>query len=555
MGKAGKRVLVLALFFTLGFSLLGVQLVRIQLWLGPQLQARAQDQQRQTLTMKIPRGQIYDRNMVSLTGAHWEPVLVVFPSLVEDKGTTARELAAFMGREGEEIAALLDKGQPFSCEVNRLVPALEVFAAGSFPGVFLLPQEKRYGDRALARHIIGYVQQGENKGVSGLERHYNAHLQGGRELELVAWVDANGNVIPGLGLQQVAGGEAGQGDLVLTLDARVQGIVEEVMEERVERGAVVVVQVQSGEILALASRPNFRQDRIEEYLARTDACLLNRALCNYPPGSLFKIIVLAAALEEGLTHLEEEFYCGGFTTVGDQVFRCHQYREGGHGFITLEEAFAESCNPVFITLAQRIGCQRLLNYSRRLGIGEAILGLPEEKEGYLAEDLPYPGDLANLSLGQGPILATPLQMAQITQAVASGGVLKPLRLVKDGPADEPGGEKRARRVLSAGTAAALQRVMHRAVETGTGTLAASPRFSCGGKTGTAETGKTTPEGKTLSHAWFAGFAPLDKPLLAVVVLVEEGGSGGQVAAPIFQAILNRVFAEIPLADLEPAAGP
>lgn len=554
MGRLGKRIMVLALLFTLGFSLLGLQLARIQLWLGPEFKARALDQQRQTLALNTPRGHIYDRNMVSLTGAQGQPVLVVFPPLVEDKETVARELAAFLGWKGEEISSLLDRGQAFQIEVERLVPALEVFAAGSFPGVFLLQKEERYGDTALARHLIGYVQQGENKGVAGLERYYNSYLQGGRKLELVAWVDANGEVIPGLGLHQVAQGRAGQGDLVLTIDARIQRIVEEVMEERVSAGAVVVVQVQTGEILALASRPNYRQDRIGEYLARTDACLLNRALRNYPPGSLFKIIVLAAALEEGLSHLEEEFSCGGSVAVGEEVFRCHQHREGGHGLLTLGEAFAQSCNPVFITLAQRIGSERLLNYSRRLGIDEAVLGLPEEKEGYLAQDLPYPGDLANLSLGQGPVLVTPLQIAQITQAVANGGFLKPLQLVRDGPEDKLEGEKRERRVLSASTAAALHQLFQRTVEEGTGTGAASPWFTCGGKTGTAETGKSTGEGELVCHAWFAGFAPLEEPLLAVVVLVEEGGSGGKVAAPIFKAILSRVFAEIPISELAPVPG-
>lgn len=550
MGKSRKRILALGLLLTLGFGILGLQLVRIQLWLGPELQARAVRQQGQTLVLNQPRGHIYDRSMVSLTAAERQPVLVVFPTLVEDKATTARELAAFLGREREQLYSLLDKGQPFQIEVDRVVPALEVFAAGSFPGVFLLQKEDRYGNMALARHLIGYVQKGENKGVAGLERYYNYYLQRGQELDLVAWVDANGEVIPGLGLQQVCKGKAGQGDLVLTIDARLQRIVEEVMEERVEAGAVVVVQVQTGEILALASRPNYRQDKIEDYLDKTDACLMNRAMRNYPPGSLFKIIVLAAALEEGLAHLEEEFYCGGSIAVGEQIFRCHQYREGGHGSLTLGEAFAESCNPVFIALAQRIGSERLLNYSRRLGIGVAILGLQEEKEGYLADDIPYLGDLANISLGQGPVLVTPLQVAQVTQAVANGGSFIPLQLIHSGPVDKPDQEKRERRVLSASTAAALHEVFRGTVEAGTGTAAASPLFSCGGKTGTAETGKRDGGGELLSHAWFAGFAPLEEPLLAVVVLVEEGGNGGRVAAPVFNAILSRVFAELPVDELK-----
>lgn len=548
MDARAQRFKAIYILLTLGFGLLGLQLIRLQLWLGPELEARAVHQQVQDLVLESPRGGIYDRNFASLIASQRQPVLAVFPALVEDKEATVRELAALFSQEPAALRSRLDKGHPFSLTVKRVFPGLAVFDVGSFPGVFLLQKEKRYGEGALARHLIGYIQGDSGRGVAGLEQHYDSHLREGEGLDLLAWVDANGNIIPSLGLQQVLRGKADGGDLLLTIDARVQRIVEEVMDERVGAGAVVVVQVRTGEILALASRPNYCQDKVKEYLENTDACLLNRALRNYPPGSLFKIIVTAAALEEGLTQLDEVFYCEGFVEVGDQMFRCHRFDKGGHGSLTLAESFAESCNPAFIALAQRLGSIKLLNYAHRLGLGSTVLGLPEEMPGHLTDEVVYGGDLANISLGQGSVLATPLQIAQMTQAIANGGVLIPLRLIFESPSDQvdtTGG----RTVLTTPTAMDLHAIFQHTVKDGTGTEAALSSWSSGGKTGTAETGFKDENGQAISHAWFTGFAPLEAPLLSVVVLVEEGGSGGRVAAPIFREILNRIINEVPTAEL------
>ncbi|NLJ33719.1 MAG: penicillin-binding protein 2 [Firmicutes bacterium] len=548
MRVCSQRFKVIFIGLVLIFSFLSLQLVRLQLWLGADLEARAIKQQGHILTLDFPRGGIYDRNFVSLTGSQNQPVLAIFPTLVEDKGATARELAALFGGEFADLHSCLKRGQPFTLTVKRVFPGLAVFDTGSFPGVFLLQRAKRYGEMALAQHLIGYIQGENGGGVAGLERHYDSHLRKGQGLDLMAWVDANGSIIPDLGLQQVLRGTEGKGDLVLTLDARVQRIVEEVMDEKVRAGAVVVVQVRTGEIMALASRPNYCQDRIKEYLNNTDACLINRALRNYPPGSLFKIIVTAAALEEGLTQLDEDFYCGGFLEVGAEIFRCHRYQDGGHGPLDLTEAFAKSCNPIFISLAQRLGSVKLLNYAHRLGLGAAVLGLAEEMLGHLGPEAVYAGDLANISLGQGSILVTPLQIAQMTQAIANGGVYIPLQITRG---DSPRGDApTGRTVLSGTTVAALATALQRTVTDGTGTAAALSSWTSGGKTGTAETGLKDANGQAICHAWFAGFAPLQAPLMAVVVLVEEGGSGSQVAAPVFREILQRIIAEIPVAELK-----
>ncbi|MGI6574552.1 MAG: peptidoglycan D,D-transpeptidase FtsI family protein [bacterium] len=549
MRNSVHRLQVLLIAITLSFVLLTLRLINIQLWSGPLLRARAVRQQGYELVLELPRGGIYDRNHSSLTASTCQPILALFPNLIEDKISTARELALFLDLNPEDVLNKINIAQPFYYPVTRQVPALTVFEAGSFPGVFLLQKQERYGANSLARHLIGYVRAEENMGVTGLEQHFNSFLRQGAGLSLVAWVDANKKLIPGLGFQQQVLGRMDGGQLVLTLDAHIQRIVEEVMDQHCEAGAAVVVQVETGELLAVASRPNFTQNRVEAYLDKTDACLMNRAFLSYPPGSLFKIVVAAAALDEGVTDTEEEFLCEGFIQIGHQVYRCHQYEKGGHGPLTLTGAFAHSCNPVFITLAQRLGAERLLNYARRLGLGSTIALIPENKAGYIPGSAPFLGDLANISLGQGSVLVTPLQMAQVTQIVANNGVFVPLWVVKKGPDGEmdPGDSKI---LLSSETAQKLQFLLQETVVTGTGSLAAVPWLTLGGKTGTAETGRKDAEGKAVAHAWFAGFGPLEKPLLAVVIMVEEGGSGGEVAAPIFREIITRIYQEVSLQDLD-----
>jgi penicillin-binding protein 2 len=547
----GQRFQTLLFVLTLVFFILGLQLVRIQIWLGSDLRMRAVRQQGQELVLGISRGGIYDRNYASLIDSGWEPALGVYPTLVEDKVSTARELAALLNLERANLQSRLLREQPFllPLEPDRDVPALALFDAGAFPGVFMLQRESRYGEKALAQHLIGYIQEEGKQGVVGLEAYYDQYLRQGEKTSLVAWTDAYGQLINGLGYQQLVQGEMGTNDLILTLDARMQYIVEDVLRNNGKSGAVVIVHVPTGEILALASSPNFSQDRVEDYLTNTDGCLMNRVFLGYPPGSLFKIIVAAAALEEGLTSLDEEFFCAGYIEVGNQVYRCHQYNDGGHGQQTLAAAFAHSCNPVFISLAQRLGVERLLNYAIRFGLDSKLLGLPEETAGYLPEEVPFLGDLANIALGQGPVLVTPLQMAQVIQAVANQGILVPLRLIKQGPDNDLTGERRSRAVLSPETAQKMHGILVETVSSGTGTAASLLGWDSGGKTGTAETGRNNQAGEAITHAWFAGFVPVEEPLLAAVVLVEEGGSGGSVAAPIYREIMQGILQAIPLCEL------
>src|SRR5690606_27285179 len=159
----------------------------------------------------------------------------------------------------------------------------------------------------------------------------------------------------------------------LTIDGKIQAAIERVMDQSVDKGAVVVMDARTGEILAMASRPNYKQYELEKYIKGKDSPLVNRTGQAFIPGSIFKIVILSAALEENLAELEDEFYCAGSIEVGGNVIHCSSYEKGGHGLITLKDAFAHSCNTVFIELGIMLGKEKILEYAEKFGLGKRVL--------------------------------------------------------------------------------------------------------------------------------------------------------------------------------------
>lgn len=412
-------------------------------------------------------------------------------------------------------------GDPRNPRLIRDMPAVgrggilardgEVIATG--PG--LLTREYRVPSLC---HTVGYMDP--RFGASGLEARYDRVLSG-RDPRAAwsAWLAA-------------MRGEPGRGgDLVTTIDLRIQAAAAAALGDR--PGAVAVVDAGNGEILALVSRPGFvnppAADSWSAYSARTDGPFFHRALQGrYPPGSTFKIVTAAAALSAGLDDFAVE--CRGRTSIGGRRFR--DADPGGHGRVGLSRGLAVSCNVFFTQLGSALSAESLLEQARAFGLGEAP-PLELETGGGLLPAVDSPPARAETAMGQGRLLVSPLQMALVAAAVVNQGLIVRPRLVRElrfGSANQPAVSRVWRRAISPEIAERLARDLVGAVRTGTGKRAAVKGLTVGGKTGTAE----APGGRP--HAWFVGFASVGGRKLAVAAIVEHGGSGGAVAAPIAAAI-------------------
>lgn len=419
-------------------------------------------------------------------------------------------------------------------------------------GWAVVPVTSRYGPGVVAQHALGLVDGG-GRGRSGLQAGFDAWLAVAAPDAIGRLADASGAPLAEEPVRLFAA-EAPR--LVTTLDRDAQAAVEAVMDALVPRGAVVVADARTGDLLAVASRPAF--DPADPAAAFDDpgAPMVNRAVRPYPPGSVFKIVVAAAAFAERLVWPGDRLPCPPELVVGDRRFRAPLVCQGsGSGSgeepvrLTLADAMAHSANPVFIRLGLELGAERILAAARAFGLGRRPeVGLPEAQPGTLPDPAALgPGDVANLSIGQGPLTVTPLEVAAILVSLARGGRGADLRLAarvesRDGrvlwkaPAARPGRAATPR--VAEHVRAALAAVTLR----GTGAGANPPGVRAAGKTGTAQTGRTGPDGAPVEHAWFAGYYPAHAPRVVVVVLVEEGGSGALVAAPVFRAIAERLLA-------------
>ncbi|MEW6242687.1 MAG: penicillin-binding protein 2 [Bacillota bacterium] len=503
------RIIVILAAAALGFALLAAKLGEIQIVMGKMLAESAYRQRTVEIPVGPERGRILDRYGRDLTDS-----TVAVASL---------DLASF--------------------RVSDVLTDPEQVRLRASSSSLLVPKIIRYGENSLARHLVGYINLVDNSGVSGIEKVFDSLLApDGSHRKLVVSADARGYVIPGLGYSVVEGKSCS--DLVLTIDKDIQQIVEEVMDSRIQAGAVVVMDPWTGEVLALASRPEFDQNDVLPYLDAAGSPMLNRALIGFYPGSLFKVVVATAALEEGLLHEGSQFLCTGSIEVQGLRFGC--YKPDGHGVISLSHAMAYSCNPVFIEIGQIIGAEQLMKYCQAFGLGErTYMGLPGETSGNLPRhEQIVPRMLANISIGQDPLTVTPVQMAQVISALANGGMLIRARVVEEARQGNKLVQKMpipaSERIMSEGTAATVRSMLSGVTRFGTGT-AAYMHGQGAGKTGTAETGVVSADGNRLTYSWFAGFFPVGAPRYVMVVLDEQGMSGSVSAAPVFAEIAERIL--------------
>jgi penicillin-binding protein 2 len=342
--------------------------------------------------------------------------------------------------------------------------------------------------------------------------------------------------------------------LVTTIDLDLQRIATESLKRRGLPGAIVAIDPQNGDILAMVSSPDYDPNSFAkgisakewERLLSPERPLLNRAISAvYPPGSTFKVAVALAALAEDIVNEDSVFYCPGSMVIGNRRFKCWT----SHGRIDFLDAIADSCDVSFYTMGIKVGAEKIARYARLLGLGDLTgVDIPGETRGLIPEpswkkEPWYIGDTANMSIGQGYVQVTPIQMAVLASTVANGGKVYKPRVVSE-IVNQDGTKTSQPAVLVRDLSkfkkeiAIIKKGMKMVVDTGTGTSARVNGISVAGKTGTAENfpTKSNPQGK--DHAWFIAYAPTDNPKIALSIVVEQGGHGGSTSAPIAAEIIS-----------------
>ncbi len=556
---AGLMCVFLVIFLFLSGAIAYYQLVK-----GPVIAREAAAMRNKQIEIKEwSRGEIYDRNHLLLTESITSTALYCLPGDIKVSSSmaaneeqriadAAKILAACLKHTNStEIKKRLEEANAARGSIIRIAADLEqqeieAINDSGLSGVIVAPVLKRYRNDGFCAHLLGYVGKGEDSsGKAGLEKLYNDVLEGSEPgQEIVSVQDARGITIQGLMFRMRQEQDSEKSCLVLTIDSRVQELVEKAMNEKVSKGAVVVLDVSTKEVLAMASRPTFDPYADIEQLIENDgrSILTNRALSRYHPGSIFKILVASAALEEKAVGLDDEFFCpGSYKFSEDLSISC--WKEEGHGKLTFPEAFAMSCNPSFIEIGLRLNRNRLLDYVEKFHItDETLLGYNGDRDYSYVNIEPVKPALANACLGQQGVMLTPLEIASMVATIADNGKWAPPSLVrysvdKQGvktSLDNPDKEQ----VISEKTARIVQDLMIKTVKEGTGKTAALKTVQSAGKTATSQEGivKNDDEEREILNTWFAGFFPADKPRWAIVVLVEDGTSGAADAAPVFKEI-------------------
>ncbi|HET6371917.1 MAG TPA: penicillin-binding transpeptidase domain-containing protein, partial [Candidatus Polarisedimenticolia bacterium] len=525
---------------------IGYRLVDLQVARSDQMRALARKQQEQVITLDARRGQLYDRNGHELALSVEVDSVFGVPAEIEDPARTAAALAPALGLGRDSIPALAAKltGDKLFVWVKRKVEpdVRAAVEALSLPGILFVKEHKRFyphGD--LASHVLGWAGM-DNKGMEGLERVLDDKISG-QNGQVFSLRDARRKLFLRVTRKEPVPGN----HVVLTIDQTVQFIAQRELKRAIEdtgalAGSVIVMRPSTGDILAMANEPTFNLNRPGESESESRK---NRAIVDsYEPGSTFKVITMAAALERDLVRAGERFDClNGQMRVSGQLIRDHK----PFGVLTASEILEQSSNVGAMKIGLRLREEDFYETIRSFGFGaKTNIELPGEAAGIVRAPKDWSGvSQATLSFGQ-ELSVTPLQLVTAISSVANGGVLQPPRLVlkeidRNGATVSETEPKPSTRILKQSTVASLKQMMLAVVEEGTAKAARMPGYSIAGKTGTAQ--KIGPDGRYSSNhfvASFVGFVPSSRPELTILVVLDEPRGmlyhGGDIAAPVFKRI-------------------
>jgi penicillin-binding protein 2 len=584
-----RRAALLYAVLVLAFGGLFTRLLYLQIYQGERYTFLSENNRIRLKRVPGTRGMMLDRQGQLLVDSRPSFDLFFVPEDSDAPENTLRSLARYLKWDENELLKTYEDNKSRAAfdeiTLGRDVEWSTVVAVEThqldLPGVTLRARPRRnYVDGPAAAHVLGYLGEinqkqlktfkelgysvGDEMGQYGLERRWEEVLHGqsgGQQVE----VDALGrrvrvlhevNDVPGYTVH-------------LTLDRQLQQTAYEALSGK--EGTIVAIDVNNGGILALASTPAFdpnnfaRGIKADEWRALIQDRL--RPLSNrstqgqYPPGSTFKIIMSIAALEEGVINPEASISDPGYFVFGNRTFR--DWKEGGHGSVNLHRAIVISCDTYFYQLGPKLGIDRIAKWARAFGLGEKSgIALDDERGGTIPDTewkmkryrQPwFPGETVSVAIGQGYVTVTPLQLANMMAAVANGGKLYRPRIVAkvesvDGATVREYGPELIRKIdLKPDTLKRVQEALADVVKVGTGGMARSSIVDIAGKTGTAQVvemkgGYVKTEQLAYfsrDHAWFVSYAPVDNPQIAIAVLIEHGGHGGDAAAPMAKKVFEK----------------
>src|SRR6266446_4562655 len=521
----------------------------LQLFKHGEYLARAQRQQQRTIEITPKRGIIYDRNLRAL--AMSVPVKSAFavPAEIADEALAARLLSSVLGVPQDVLETRMASSRSFVWISRKLPPEkVEAIEALNLNGIYFQDENQRfYPKRDLAAHVLGFVDRDE-KGLAGIEYELDSQIRSKSE-KIVVMADARQRWFDGGEAQRERGA-----NVVLALDEKIQYIAQRELLAAIEKthamaGSVIVMNPNTGEILAMANWPRFNPNVASEAPAESR---MNRAVSAlYEPGSTFKLITLAAAFDQDITRPSEVFDCeNGAIYIAGHRIRDHK----PFGLLNVADILAQSSDVGAIKIAVRLGAPRFYEYIRAFGFGAPTgVDLPGESRGLLHHLENWSAiSVGSVSMGQ-EIGVTPIQLASAVSAIANGGLLiKPhvVQQIKRGeqvlPTPASLSTAEPKRVIRPETAATLRRLMEGVVLHGTGTLARLDGWTAAGKTGSAQkidpaTGRYSP---TQLIASFTGFAPINNPAVTILISLDSPvglHEGGQVAAPVFKRMAEQVL--------------
>jgi penicillin-binding protein 2 len=591
MKEYKNRLIIATVILIQAFLILAGRMWYMQILKGNEYEQFSRDNRVRMTRFPAPRGRILDRRGRELVVNRSSFDVYVFPNDVKDIDVISNSLSQALEKDADQIRKEITNAyktnrftpKVIAKDINRdqlaFIEARKIYLQGVFIQISHT-REYPYGD--IGAPFIGYLGKaskddiiehpnllpGTLVGKNGVERYFNKYLLGedgyrqkitdalGREvnLRLLERDLKSQESVPG-------------GDVVLSIDIDLQKAAEESLGERA--GAVVAVDVRTGQLLALVSHPTFNP---EEFIDGVDSAEWNNLMRNsssplldratqglYAPGSVFKIVTASAALSEGVVDEQTRFYCPGSYRIGNRTFRC--WKKGGHGLLNLHQAIVQSCDVYFYHVAEKLGIDRLAKYIQGFGFGR-LTGIALNESAGIAPSREwklktlkkpwYLGETIITSIGQGYLSVSPLQVALMTASIANGGILFKPQIVKK--VISPDGkvllnvapEENALIPMSEESISVIMKALKGVVNEpgGTGWASRIDNIEVAGKTGTAQVISLNSDSDKASHkdhAWFTSYAPADSPEIAVTVIVEHGGHGGAVAAPVARRILETYF--------------